>query len=122
MVSSTGLYTLYKDDYQFWDGVVTLTVATRRHTNDGGDKSDSVAYCKPTPLDRARRVFGDINVNVDDSAYVIPHVLLTNINAASQQLRQGDKLTDAASNEYIIQHATLARFGTQWIVTCNRRK
>lgn len=125
MTSESELNTLYDSDYLEWDGVVALTVATDRHSNEGGDKSDIVAFCKPTPLRNARKAFGDIQVMGHETAFTIPDALLVNIRAAGQELRQGDKLTDLTTTPdtiYTLQNTTKAVFGTQWIVLCNRNK
>lgn len=116
------LYERYKTDYLHWEGVVSLVVATDRHANEGGCLSDTVAYCKPTPLSRARQAFGDIQVGGTDTAWVIPDTLLSNIRTAEQELRQGDSLTDSDGVVYVVRDAKHMSWDTQWMVLANRKK
>jgi len=117
------LTALYANDYLRWDNVKQLTVTTDRHTNEGGDKSDIVGYCKPATLQQSLRAFGSIQVSGEEISWIIPDALLLNIG--SQGLRSGDKLTDLSVTPnivYTILRAQRVNFDTAWLLMTIKRK
>ena len=103
-------YSLYANEYQWWDATESVTVTL--------DRAEGRQYLPGVTAKRgdeseARAVFAEVSAGGFDLLWTVPDTLL-----GGCELREGDLLTDASSVKWRITRLTRQRFSTQWVCLC----